>query len=274
MKIFLTGGTGFIGKAFLKLAVKYGHTIYAVSRKKQNKKKNVIWLKGNIDKDWSHYLKRSDILIHMAADGVNKNISLKQAINNNVIKPYKLLVNAIYSNCNKWLIVGSAAEYGRQAEKKKPLSRNTKELPETNYEISKYYFTRLGISLSNSLNAHCKVMRLFNVYGNGENKKRLWPSLKRAIKLNKNLFMTSGTQIRDFIHVNRVAEILLNAAISKKKFFSGIWHVASGKPVSVKLFALKEWKKSGTKKQIFFNKIKTHLNRNYISDKKSIWSAR
>ena len=39
MKIFLTGGTGFIGKAFLKLAVKYGHTIYAVSRKKQNKKK-------------------------------------------------------------------------------------------------------------------------------------------------------------------------------------------------------------------------------------------
>ena len=210
----------------------------------------------------------------MAADGVNKNISLKQAINNNVIKPYKLLVNAIYSNCNNWLIVGSASEYGRQAEKKKPLSRNTKELPETNYEISKYYFTRLGISLSNSLNAHCKVMRLFNVYGNGENKKRLWPSLKRAIKLNKNLFMTSGTQIRDFIHVNRVAEILLNAAISKKKFFSGIWHVASGKPVSVKLFALKEWKKSGTKKQIFFNKIKTHLNRNYISDKKSIWSAR
>ena len=39
MKIFLTGGSGFIGKAFLKVAVKHGHIIYAVSRKKKIKKK-------------------------------------------------------------------------------------------------------------------------------------------------------------------------------------------------------------------------------------------
>lgn len=35
MKIFSTAGTEFIGKAFLKVAVKHRHTIYAISRKKK-----------------------------------------------------------------------------------------------------------------------------------------------------------------------------------------------------------------------------------------------
>ena len=37
MKIFLTGGTGFIGKKFIKEATKLKHIIYAVTRKKKKK---------------------------------------------------------------------------------------------------------------------------------------------------------------------------------------------------------------------------------------------
>ena len=37
MIIFLTGGTGFVGKRFLKLASDRGHFVYAVSRKKKIK---------------------------------------------------------------------------------------------------------------------------------------------------------------------------------------------------------------------------------------------
>lgn len=37
MNIFLTGGTGFVGKKFIKLAIKHGHKIFAISRKKKNK---------------------------------------------------------------------------------------------------------------------------------------------------------------------------------------------------------------------------------------------
>ena len=39
MVIFLTGGSGFIGKNFLKLALSKGHFIYAISRKKKKKKR-------------------------------------------------------------------------------------------------------------------------------------------------------------------------------------------------------------------------------------------
>ena len=54
MKIFLTGGTGFIGKKFISLASEEGFYIFAISRKKQKKIKNVKWLKGKIDNDWEN----------------------------------------------------------------------------------------------------------------------------------------------------------------------------------------------------------------------------
>ena len=37
MRIFLTGGSGFIGKKFINVAIAQGHKVFAVSRKKKEK---------------------------------------------------------------------------------------------------------------------------------------------------------------------------------------------------------------------------------------------
>ena len=277
MKIFLTGGTGFIGKKFIEEALKFKHTVYAVSRKNiKNKKKNLRWLTGDLDGDWSKYLKKSDVLVHMAAAGVNKKISLKKAIDANVIKPYKLLINAINSNCTNWLIIGSASEYGKQAKKKKKLYFKTKELPKTAYERTKYLFSRLSISLSKEHKTKCRVMRLFNVYGEGENSKRLWPSLKKAAELKKNFKMTHGSEIRDFVSVDDAAKKILSASNFKitKIHFQQIWHIASGKSMSVRRFAQNKWKEFDAQGKLLFGTIKTVSKNNYISEKKSIWGIK
>ncbi len=212
----------------------------------------------------------------MAATGVNKHIDLEEAINANILKPYKLLINAINSKCFNWIIIGSASEYGKQAKLKKSLSNKTKEFPETNYEVSKNLFTKLSIFLSRKYKINCRIMRLFNVYGEGENQRRLWQSLKTAAKLNKDFKMTDGKEIRDFISVDEVAKTILNAMNFKikNKSFPQIWHVASGKPISVKSFAIKNWKKYNAKGRILFGKIKIKSKKNYISDKKSIWNIK
>ena len=273
MKIFLTGGSGFVGRKFIKEALKVGHVIYAITRKNKKKNKNLIWLKGDLDKDWSRYLKKSKVLVHMAAAGVNKHIDLEEAINVNILKPHKLLINAINSKCFNWIIIGSASEYGEQAKLKKPLSNKTKEFPETNYEVTKNLFTKLSISLSKKYKTKCRIMRLFNVYGKGEERSRLWPSLNKALKLKKNFKMTAGNQIRDFIKVEHAVDILLDSLNFKKcnKSFPQIWHVASGNPKSVKNFAKSYWKEKKGKGKIFFGKLKLKNYKNYISDKKSIW---
>ena len=71
--------------------------------------------------------------------------------------------------------------------KKIKLSNRTLELPSTSYEKTKYLFSKTSIFLSKKFKTNCRILRLFNVYGEGENSKRLWPSLKKAAKNNKIL---------------------------------------------------------------------------------------
>ena len=277
MKIFLTGATGFVGKNFLIEALKKGHTIYAPSRKKRKNKKNLHWLKGSFDKNWKKELRECDVLIHLAAAGVNKkDVSLKEAIDVNVVKSKNLLVNAANAKCKNWLIVGSASEYGKTALSKRKLNKNSKLLPETNYEISKYFFSDLSIKIAKVFKCKIRLMRLFPVYGIGESKKRLFPSLMKAIKTKNNFYLNNPNVTRDFININDVVKILLDAANFKRdnKKFAQIYHIASGKSISLKTFVHYICKKNNSKIKIILRKNRNKDVRNYISEKSSIWKLK
>ena len=112
------------------------------SQEKKNLKiKNVKWLVGRIDKNWRE-LAKSDVLLHFATVGAyKKNVDFKEAYELNVIKSSKLLLNAINSNCKKWIIISTNKE--EKIEKLIKLNRinNTysKEL-HFNYALTKYIF--------------------------------------------------------------------------------------------------------------------------------------
>ena len=275
MNIFLTGATGFIGKNFLKVALKEGHFIFAPTRKKKNKKiKNLKWLKGGFEKNWKKELKRSDILVHMAAAGVNDTKTAPEEIFKvNVFRSLDLLNNAIESNCLKWLIVGSSSEYGITAKKKKKLSRFAKTQPISIYAKSKNIFSNLSIDLAKKFNCKCRIMRLFPVYGPGEKKHRLWPSLIKAAKSGKNFYVKNPFERRDFSHINHVSNILLNAIDFKRKNnkFPQVWHASENKPLTVKAFTTKVWKQYKAKGKLYFKNDKHNNNLNHISDRNSVW---
>lgn len=273
--LFLTGATGFIGKNFLKKAEKKGFKIFALSRKRKiNSNKRVAWIKGELDSNLDKYLKQSHTLIHLAATGVNKKkISLKEAFEINVKKPHKLLLNCLKNGCNKWLIVGSASEYGKSAEKEIELKTTTKALPESNYEKSKNKFSKIALKLSKKKKIKCRLMRIFNVYGEGENKKKLLSSLNYALKNKIPFTVNSSEQKKDFIEVDQVTNILIDAINFKKKLkkFPQIWHVASGKSMTVKEFVLSKVGKN--KKKILNFKNNNKFIRNFISSKRCIWKV-
>ena len=110
MKIFLTGSNGYIGSEFIKAASKKNY-IFAVTRKKKNKRiKNVKWLVGSIDKKW-HQLKKSDVLVHLATDGGYERFpKFKKCYNFNFIKSKKHIHKAYYSGCRKWIIATTKKE--------------------------------------------------------------------------------------------------------------------------------------------------------------------
>ena len=222
MKIFLTGASGFIGRNFSKLASQKGYFIYAPTRKKKkNKTKNLKWLIGDFDQDWKKELSNSDILVHLAAAGLKKNSS-KEIYDTNIFKSINLLKNAIKYKCKKWLIISTSSEYGLGTKSKYiKFSKNSNRIPEDDYGLSKAIFTDLSIKLAIKFACKARIMRIFPVYGTGENKKRLYPSLLKTAKKGDNFFIKNPFETRDFTHVKFVARTLCDAInFEKKKFKS------------------------------------------------------
>ena len=273
MKIFLTGATGFVGKSFCKLAIKNGHFIFALSRKKKlNKNKNIKWLYGDINKDWKKELLQSDILVHLASSGVN-NSNVGEIFDTNIFKSSQLLDQAIKYNCKKWLIISSSSEYGYRTKKKfLNFTTKTNRLPETEYGLSKAIFTDLSLALAKKYNCKIRIMRLFSIHGSGENKKRLYPSLLKAIKKNDPFFVRNPFETRDFTRIDHASRVLLDAINFEKKKFKRyqIWHVSENKPQRIMSFVKNIWKKKKAKKKLLFNK-KNKVKFNHISDKSSVW---
>ena len=61
MKIFITGANGYLGRNFIDKAVKKNMKIFAVTRKKNKKLRNVKWLVESIGQKWKE-LAKADVL--------------------------------------------------------------------------------------------------------------------------------------------------------------------------------------------------------------------
>ena len=80
-------------------------------------------------------------------------------------------------------------------------------------------------------NIGISYQRIFQVFGDGENENRFWPSLRRAAINGEDFHMSKGNQIRDFIDVKIAGEIIAKIALENK---IGAFNVCSGIPKSVK----------------------------------------
>ena len=83
------------------------------------------------------------------------------------------------------------------------------------------------------------------MYGEGEDKKRLYTSLKHAANKGLNFKVNNPNEIRDFTNVSYVSKVLLEATDFNYKKFKNyqIWHVSENKVMNVKKFTQKIWKK-------------------------------
>lgn len=275
MKIFLTGSNGYIGGNFLKKAILKGHKIFALTRRKKNKKvKNVKWLVGPIEKNWSE-LGKSDILVHLATEGgYEKYPHFKKCYNFNVLKSKKLIINAYNAGCKKFLIISSKKEKSfRNFSINKKKIKNYETKPDYIYGFTKAIFSKFCINFSKNKNVKFRIIRLFHVYGRNEKKSRLWPSLILSAKNNKNFMMSPGTQQTDFNFIDDVIQGLIKSLNFnyKNKTFPQIWEMGSGKKMTVKKFASLIWNKLQPKSKIIFSKIKNYDKKNFKIRKSNHW---
>ena len=128
MKLFITGGTGFIGSHFIDLAIKEGHEIFALRRdklKEKNSNDKINWLNKIFLEITSNYLKNIDILFNLASAGVSpKKASIKELTEINILGSINLMQSAIKADVKRTVFIGTCHEYGLSADKYKMIPIN------------------------------------------------------------------------------------------------------------------------------------------------------
>jgi nucleoside-diphosphate-sugar epimerase len=242
MKFLVTGATGFIGTYVIDELVRQNHEVVATStniyKAKQlnwfGKVEYISYKLGDLlkEQDLFQHFGEPDALVNLAWQGLPNYNSLSH-IDDNLFVQFSFLKNLIQNGLKNVTITGTCFEYGLQSGS---LSEELIPYPSNSYAIAKDCLRRLIEGINNKFHFSFKWMRLFYLYGEGQNPKSLIPLLKRAIKNDEKEFnMSGGEQLRDYLPVEKVAENIIMAA--KQSDISGIINCCSGKPISIKQLA-------------------------------------
>jgi len=250
MKLFVTGGTGFIGSHFLNAALEAGHEVLALRRSPQTQSRVPIqcsrhlrWLDKPMLDVCADDLRGCDGVVHLAAHSANTPYdALENCIYWNVIVPLGLFRQAVNAGVRRFVVAGSCFEYGRSGERYDFIPTDAPLEPTQTYPASKAAASIAFCQLAMESELQLSIHRIFQVFGEGEAESRLWPSLREAARAGRDFEMTPSEQIRDFVSVEEVARQLLAAC--QERIPPGeplVKNLGSGQPRRLRDFAEEWW---------------------------------
>lgn len=237
MNILITGATGFIGRHVLNslLVSSINHNVAAIIRYSKNnylvdsgKVKNIIGSLDRVDEIKKEIVDFSpDICIHLAWSGIpNYSAEISRYNLNISLNLVDLLLG--HTGCKKIIISGSCLEYGKTIG----------ECVESDPSKINSFFTWSKNSIYQYTSLLCQEkyvelfwLRFFYVYGPGQRKEAIIPTIINAFKNSERPSIKAPYNATDFIHVEDIARAIVN--IIDKNPVPGIYNLGSGKATSV-----------------------------------------
>lgn len=236
MKVLVTGATGFIGRYVVPELLSRGARVVASSRSAEEARKcswfpQVEYVPFDIsdasDLDPS-YFGSPDVLVHLAWEELS-DFNSRAHLDTLLPAHLNFLDTIIRAGLSQCVVTGTCLEYGRAEG---ALRESCPPKPEVPYAIAKDQLRRSLNNLQQTTRFKLKWIRLFYLYGHGQNPKSLLAQLDRALANGATVFdMSPGDQLRDYVPVERAAELI--ARISLNGEFDGIVNCCSGRPISV-----------------------------------------
>lgn len=271
MRLFITGGTGFIGSYVIRAALRSGHQVRALRRSENSKPPIALpfdpeWVDEDLDTLTSDHLEGSDVVIHLATVGVSpKSVPWDELLKINVGGSIKLLEMGRNAGVRRFVVAGTSHEYGKSADRFKKIPPDAPLEPISLYAASKAAAFSMVRTYAIQYDLELFYGRLFTVYGEGQYVGNFWPSLKAAAFSGADFAMTSGSQVTDFLPAEEAADHLLEACTRPdlKPGKPMVVNIGSGELSSLLDFAKREWSQLGATGQLLPGRLPDRTDQIY-----------
>ena len=240
--ILLTGATGFVGRQVLRSLAASGATVRVVVRAGSESRLPDTPIQAIVTSTdiftespawWAKACKGIDTVVHVAWYA-EPGKYLQSPLNLNCLSgTLQLAQGAAQAKVRRFVGVGTCFEYELYTE---PLAIDTPLRPLTPYAGAK---AAAFMALQHWLPAQSIEFawcRLFYLYGEGEDERRLVPYLHSRLAAGQLAELTSGFQVRDFLDVEDAGQMIADTTLGGR---CGAVNICSGIPITVKQLAEK-----------------------------------
>ena len=286
-RVFITGGTGFIGSWLVNKLVELNANVFCLSEKQLNEKSNFILLglnkqvkliNGNVlDFELlNKTIKENEIevVFHLAAQPLVQ-VAIKNPVETlkiNIIGTANVLEACRLNNVKSTVVASTDKAYGEgQVPYKEDYCLNAK-YP---YDVSKSCADLIAGMYGKTYKLQIGIARFTNTYGPGDfNFDRIVPeTIKSLIEGNDIKIRSNGKFKRDFIYVKDVvnAYLVLAEKTQELKLEGDAFNFGSGNPVLMIDLVNKILEFSGNKKSKIniLNQVKSEIKDSYVSIEKA-----
>ena len=246
-RTLVTGATGFVGRHLVRGLLEAGRPVVVLvrpgSRVPDGWQERVTRIACA---DWSEEELRAalasqpfDIAFHLATYGVrptDRDPGLIARVN--VDFPARF-VRLCKERDAHLVMAGTFSEYARPSGQTRLTESSPLEAKKI-YGASKAAGGTAASALAQSLGVKLRLLRFFQVYGEGEAPHRLLPSLVAGLSRGERVPLSAGSQVRDFVYVDDAVEACIKAAddmASPSGAATATWNVCTGVGSSVRAFA-------------------------------------
>ena len=240
-KILVTGSTGFVGQQVMKalslLVVDLSIIVRPekVSFFQQNTSVKSIIISTDIFAEssswWKTHCLDVDIFIHLAwyaEPGKYLDSSKNEECFLGTVEIAKGLVEA---GVKRFIGIGTCFEYKFSDL---PLDISSPLDPQTQYAAAKVKTFHHLTSFFKEHKIEFLWCRLFYLFGEGEDDRRLIPFLRKQLAAGKEVELTSGDKVKDYLNIEEAGKIITGLAMNKH---TGPYNVCSGQPITIKKIA-------------------------------------